>query len=448
MKNRARGKKQGTKVHFVSLGCPKNQVDSEVMLGILEREAVQSAEHADAIVINTCSFIKDSKEEAVEEILRAGMLKKAGKCRVLAVAGCLAQRYHADLEKSMPEVDLFLGTGEFTKIGALLRKKLEDAGGARSVVGEPEFLYDHSHPRNLLNPAHYSYIKLGEGCSNRCTYCVIPSIRGRARSRESWSVIEEAKALAAKGVKEVILISQDTTSYGRDRGEAGALSRLLRELVKINGLKWIRLLYCYPGRFDDELVNVIAGEEKVLKYIDMPIQHISDRVLKDMGRKSTGAQIRELIGELRRRIKGVHLRSSLIVGFPGESEEDFRMLMDFLADQKLERVGAFKYSREGGTPAFSMKAQVPEKVKESRWQALMELQTGISLEKNEAMLGREFKVLVDSVSEDGDAVIGRYYGQAPDIDGHVKIYRKLAPGTLVKAKVVDALLYDLVAETI
>jgi len=430
------------KVCLVSLGCAKNLVDSELMLGILKQagaELVAREAEADVLIVNTCGFIGDAKEESIEAILALAEFKKTGRCTRLIVTGCLSQRYKDDLARSMPEVDCFIGTGEFHRIAEAIREDFRE----RVLVGLPTFIHDYTTPRVISTPGYYAYVKVAEGCSNHCSYCSIPSIRGEFRSRSVDSVLKEAESLADQGIREINLIAQDTTSFGRDRGEG--LETLLKRLVKVDGIEWIRLLYLYPGRITDGLISMMEDEEKVLAYIDLPLQHISPPVLRAMNRQYTRAGVEKLIEKLRARISGVTLRTSLIVGFPGETSKDFEELLSFVESARFDRLGAFMYSREEGTPAYSMKGQISRKVKAGRLDAVMEAQREISLESNRRFVGGRVKVLVESATEEG--LKGRAASQAPDVDGAVYVTGvEAAPGDFIEVAVTDATDYDLVAQ--
>ena len=431
---------------MVSLGCPKNLVDSEVMLGILKGaglELTADEAQADILVVNTCGFIGDAKEESIDTILSLAEHKKTGRCRKLIVAGCLSQRYKDDLSESLPEVDCFIGTGEYHRIAEVV----EDGFLERVLVGLPTYIHDYTTPRIISTPGFYAYVKVAEGCSNHCSYCSIPSIRGEFRSRPIDSVVKEAESLASQGIKEINLIAQDTTSFGKDRGEG--LEPLLKKLIPVKGIEWIRLLYLYPGRITDEVITIMKNEEKVLPYIDLPLQHISPPVLKAMNRQYTRIGVEALIEKLRSRLPDVTLRTSMIVGFPGEKESDFKELLDFVESVKFDRLGVFTYSREEGTPAWSMKGQVQKKIKSGRMDALMSAQREISLEKNRALVGSAVSVLVEGANEDGDGfgLKGRAASQAPDVDGAVYLKgRHVEPGKIVSAIVTGAGDYDLYAE--
>lgn len=432
------------KVCLVSLGCPKNLVDSEVMLGILKGSGCEftSVEaEADVLIVNTCGFIGDAKEESVEEIIRLAEYKRTGRCRRLIVTGCLSQRYSEELTRELPEVDCFIGTGEYTRISEAVREGFAE----RVMVGLPTYIHDYDSPRILATPAHYAYVKVAEGCSNHCSYCSIPSIRGEFRSRSEDSIVKEVSSLAAQGVREINLVAQDTTSYGKDRNIG--LASLLKRLVPVKGIEWIRLLYLYPGRIDKDLLTVMKSEEKVLPYIDLPLQHISPRVLAAMNRKYTREEVEDLISRIREEIPDVVLRTSLIVGFPGETDRDFAELLDFILKTRFDRLGVFTYSREEGTPAYGLGDQVPEKVKTDRMNSLMEAQRVISLEKNNLLVGRTVKVLVDGTAEEeGFPLKGRTSSQAPDVDGVVYLNGTSWPGEITEALITDAEDYDLIAE--
>ncbi len=434
-----------SKVCITSLGCPKNLVDSEVMLGCLRQggfEITTDEKKADVIVVNTCGFINDAKEESIDRILRLAELKTSGRCRALVVAGCLTQRYREELSIELPEVDCFIGTGEYHRIAEIIKEGFKE----RVRVGIPEFIADHSTPRVLSTPGHYAYVKVAEGCSNMCSYCTIPSIRGSFRSRTEESIVKEVEALASKGVKEINLIAQDTTSYGLD-GKGSNLARLLKQLSRIEGIEWIRPLYLYPTRITDELISVMNEEDKVLKYVDLPVQHASTRILKNMNRHYTRGDVEGLVENLRKRLDGVTLRTSLIVGFPGERERDFNELLYFVRTVRFDRLGVFRYSREEGTPAHDMKPQVPEKVKQDRWNALMEVQREISLEKNKTLVGRNIKVLVEGRSQDNGVCYGRSTCQAPEVDGVTYIEDgNPRTGEIIDVVVTGADDYDLRAE--
>ena len=447
-----------SRVFFVSLGCPKNRVDSEIMLGELaqrEYEVVQSAEEADLLVVNTCSFVEEAREESVDAILDLARAKAdpGGPDKKLVVAGCLSQRYADELKVELPEVDLFLGTGDHWRIGELLDGPAAVAAPGivaptpRAVVGRPGYNYDSYSPRLRTTPSWSAYVKIAEGCSQVCSFCIIPRLRGGQQSRVASDVVREVQQLAEQGVKEINLIAQDLTHYGSDLKDGTELAPLLRQLARIDGIHWVRLLYCYPHAFTDELIDVIATEDRVAKYVDMPLQHIADPMLTRMRRRFSEAGTRELCQKLRQRIPELVFRTTFIVGHPGETDDEFRALYDFVGEQRFERVGVFKYSREDGTRSARMPGQVMTLVKEDRYHRLMTLQQGISAAHCEALIGREIEVLVEGLSEETDLLLqGRTYGQAPEIDGVTYLNEGWAePGAIVRAEVVDAGDYDLVA---
>jgi ribosomal protein S12 methylthiotransferase len=435
------------KVCLFSLGCPKNLVDSEVILGLLSKEGyllTTDPSEADILIVNTCSFIQDATKEAIETILQLSQYKKEGCCHLLVVSGCLPQRYGKVLEKEMPEVDLFVGTGAFQHLPKILSQKRK----TKSFLTRPTFLYDEKTPRILSTPPFIAYLKIAEGCSNACTFCTVPRIRGPYRSRELRSVLKEAKRHADQGVQELILIAQDTTAYGRDLRDGTNLKKLLKGLVKVEGLRWIRLLYSYPKTdyFTEGLLELIAQEKKICPYLDLPIQHIDDGILKRMGRRSRNQEIRSLLQKIRTSLPSVSLRSSLIVGFPGEGESQFKALLDFVEEIQFDHLGAFKYSSEEGTPASRLPNPISESMKEERLRTLMELQKKISLKKYRAMVGRRMEVLVEESDRQGNTLRGRLQIQAPEIDGCVFLKGKARPGDWVEARITQALPYDLVGQ--
>ena len=436
-------------VSLVSLGCPKNLVDAEVMLGHLpvERFSIITDESAaDIIIVNTCAFIRDAQEESVETILEVADYKKNGRCKLLIVSGCMPQRYQKELEKELPEVDFFMGTADAPRIVELLDRHLE--GGPQQEIGLPDYLYDHTTPRVTSSPYYSAYVKIAEGCANHCSYCVIPSIRGTLRSRTIESVVAETKRLVENGVKEINLIAQDVTAFGAERGNGPELPALLRELVKIEGLVWLRLLYAYPDGITDELLDLIAAEEKICNYLDLPIQHIDDRILAAMNRRVDESDIRALLQRIRTRIPEMTLRTSLIVGFPGESDAQFRKLLAFVEEGHFERLGTFRYSREDGTPAAKLDNQVPERTKQARVKRLMKAQARVSLKKNLALKGRIEPTLIEGYSEETELLLrGRSVRQAPDVDGQVYITSGQADvGDIVNLKITDSSEHDLIGE--
>ncbi|ORJ62202.1 30S ribosomal protein S12 methylthiotransferase RimO [Geothermobacter hydrogeniphilus] len=440
------------KVSLVSLGCPKNLVDAEVMLGHLPAERFQivtDEAKADIIIVNTCSFIQDAKEESIQTILEVADYKQTGNCRLLAVTGCLPQRYRDELAAELPEVDLFMGTGDAPRIVELLDKALGD-GERVEAVGLPDFLYDHATPRVKSSPHYSAYVKIAEGCANHCSYCVIPRLRGTLRSRAVPSVVEEVRRLVSQGVKEINLIAQDVTAFGAEREDGARLVDLLRELVAIEDLQWLRLLYAYPDGIDDELLDLIAGEEKICKYIDIPLQHIDDAILAHMNRRIDEQGTRALIERIRQRVPGVTLRTSFIVGFPGETREQFDKLLAYVREGHFERVGVFRYSREEGTPAAALPDQVPERTKKSRYSKLMKAQARVSFRRNRELVGRIEPVLIEGYSEETDLLLqGRSVRQAPDVDGMVYITDGQANvGDIVPLRITDSSEYDLIGEIV
>jgi len=449
-------------VGLVGLGCAKNRVDGEVMLGLLQQagyEVAADPEQAETIIIHTCGFIGAAKEESIDTILAAAEWRKQGKR--LVVTGCLVQRYVQELRQEIPEVDAFMGTADLHRIVEVC-----DAVSATPIVpwrrgrrrqpvepkvwlGEPPYLYEADTPRLLSTPSHYAYVKVAEGCSYRCSFCSIPSMRGDQRSRSIESLVQEAHHLAARGVKELILISQNTTAYGRDLYGKPCLPALLRALAAVDSIEWIRFLYAYPADVRDDVVAAIADEPKVCKYLEMPLQHCNARVLKAMNRGGSRAELQQLITTLRRRIPGVTLRTTFIVGFPGETAAEFRELGAFVEWARFERMGAFAYSQEEGTPAGAMSGQVADRVKEQRRHRLMERQRDISWAYNQTLIGRRLTVLVDGFSDEEQMWEGRYEGQAPEIDGVVYIRGgQLRPGTFVPVEVTEATEYDLIGHPV
>jgi ribosomal protein S12 methylthiotransferase len=441
------------KVRIISLGCPKNLIDSEVMGGLLNqsgRQLVDQSDSAGIVIVNTCAFINSAKEEAIEEILTLAEEKKNNPRLKIVVAGCLAQRYGKELFAQMPEVDLFIGTGEVGNIVSHINKL--DQGNCKrdAVITKPDFLMNYQHPRILSSTAASTYLKISDGCSNHCSYCAIPSIRGAARSRQPDDILQEAEILAGRGIKEIIITAQDTTNYGRDLKGRPRLSALLNDMAKIKNLKWIRLLYAHPARVTTDLLEIIAANEKICRYIDLPIQHIDDDILKAMNRKVTGAKIKEVIAQARRIIPGVALRTSLIVGFPGETPTRFNKLIDFVNETKFDHLGVFTYSREEGTIAANLKSQVSEKEKERRRETIMNEQAAISAAINKTLIGSTQEVLIEEESDHGDyAYMGRCRRQALEIDGITYIKKsKVQIGNIVKCKITSADEYDLYGEII
>jgi len=440
------------KVSLVSLGCPKNLVDAEVMLGYLSRDAYEVTTdemQADIIVVNTCSFIKEAKQESIDTILDLADRKHDARCRLLIVTGCLPQRYQEELAKELPEVDIFIGTGDYPRIAEIIAEKALTTDQL-CYTGDPNFVYNDELPRLQSSPHYTAYLKIAEGCSNNCAYCVIPSLRGALRSRPQASLLAEAAQLVAGGVKELNLIAQDITAYGKDLPDAPTIEGLVTELAKMEGLKWIRLLYAYPDGVTDSLIALIKNEPKVCKYLDLPIQHISDPVLSRMKRRSGEEDIRALIGKLRSEIPDIAIRTSLIVGFPGETSEDFKKLLQFVEETRFDRLGVFCYSREEGTPAAEMPDQVSERIKRERHKKLMRTQARVSFKHNRTLVDSEEEVLVEGYSEETELLLrGRSSRQAPDVDGLVYITAGNANvGDIVRLKITDSSDYDLIGEII
>jgi ribosomal protein S12 methylthiotransferase len=438
-----------TRVYMHTLGCPKNRVDSEVMLGTLAEAGyrlVQDPAKAEVIVVNTCGFIESAKEESVEAIVELAELKRAGKCKKLVVTGCLVQRHGEELARELPEVDHFLGTGAYQDVARIV----SDAQAKRLVVPDPDFVHSAATPRVNSLPSHTAYLKISEGCDNACAFCIIPKLRGPQRSRPIDDILAEAAALAAQGTIELSLVAQDLTAYGHDLPGKVRLHHLLPELAKVDGVRWIRLHYAYPRDVPDALVDAIAGEPKIVKYLDMPLQHSSDRLLRSMKRGRDSVILRALLARLRARIPGLALRTSLIVGLPGETEEDFEDLVRFVEEQRFERLGVFEFSPEDGTPAAEMAAQVPDDVKRARFERVMELQQEISREHQRAMIGRKLEVLVEGRAEETEHLLaGRHAQQAPEIDGITYVNDGVAyPGEIVTVEVTDAAEYDLVGRVV
>lgn len=441
-------------IHIISLGCPKNLVDSEVMAAILERDGnriVSLEDEADIILINTCAFILPAKEESIDEILRIAELKERGRCKYLIVTGCLPQRYGKILEKEMPEVDLFLGIGEIPRITEFIKKLEEkDALTARSIIGTATFLMDSSLPRLVSTPFYTAYLKIAEGCSNCCSYCVIPSIRGRFRSRNPDDILKETEMLAEKGVREIILTAQETTAYGQDLKKKPSIGSLMKDIASIDGIRWIRLLYTYPESITDEVLKTVSEEEKICNYIDIPVQHIDDDILKMMNRRGRSSLIHNVIRRARDIIPGVALRTSLIVGFPGETPEQFKRLLGFVRETRFDHLGVFTYSREDGTKAAELPRQVSKKVKESRKKRIMETQAEISHEINQFLVGSCDEVILESESDLPEYdFVGRLRRQSPDIDGITYVKAKgSAIGDIIWCRIEAADDYDLYAEEV
>lgn len=433
-------------VYMVNLGCPKNLVDGEVMLGLLAREGYTISldpELAEVLMVNTCSFINEAKEESIAAILDLARYKEQTTNKQLIVTGCLSQRYGQELRESLPEVDVFVGTGEFLRITDILKQKRTLLDGPTTYIGASHILPDHETPRIASTPFYTAYLKIAEGCNHKCAFCIIPKIRGLQESRPIDSLMTEASMLAAQGVKELNLIAQDLTAYGRERRDGTTLLALLRALSTVDGIAWLRMLYCYPNYLDEPLLRCIAETANVCPYIDMPLQHISDRMLRTMRREKSGDGVRRLLDRIRAHIPGVVLRTSFIVGFPGEQEEDFQQLLDFVDEAQIDHVGVFRYSQEEGTMAGTLPNQVPDEVKQERWQRLMERQAAVVRRKNLALIGSEQQVLVCG-HDDRGRLWGRTSGQAPDIDGIVYLNRAAAEiGEIIPVRIQAASGYDL-----
>ena len=434
---------------FISLGCDKNLVDSEVMLGLLDKKGykiVDEESEADVIVINTCCFINDAKEESVQTILEMAEYKKEGRLKALIVTGCLAQRYQQEILDEIPEVDAVLGTTSYDKITEAVEEAL--AGNGHVEVTDINALPLVDEKRLVTTGGHFAYLKIAEGCDKHSTYCIIPKLRGNYRSVPMERLIKEAEDLAEQGVKELILVAQETTVYGQDIYGEKSLHKLLKELCKISGIRWIRILYCYPEEIDDNLIQAIKEEPKICHYLDLPIQHASDEILKRMGRRTSKKQLVEIIGKLRSEIPDIALRTTLITGFPGESEANHEELMGFVDEMEFDRLGVFTYSPEEDTPAADMPEQIEESVKEDRQAELMELQQDIAFDKAEDMVGSEVLMMVEGKVADENVYVGRTYKDAPNVDGLIFVHTdaELITGDFAKVKVTGALEYDLIGE--
>ena len=447
------------KVGFISLGCPKNLVDSEVMMGQLQQKGYEitgDAAEAETLVVNTCGFIDAAKKESIEAILEAARLKSEGKCKRLVVAGCLVERYREELRAEIPEVDAFIGTSQINDITTVADERVNTRQLPVLPLGNQTatYLYDERAPRVLATPGHYAFVKIAEGCDRPCAFCFIPQMRGHFRSRRFGSVVAEAKQLAAKGVKEIILVAQDSSRYGEDLGERDALAALMRELCRLEGVEWVRVMYTYPTHISDAFLDVLAEEPKAVKYLDMPLQHASQNVLRLMKRGGSRASLERLIGRVRERVPGLAVRTTFITGFPGETEEDFEELRAFVRGVEFDRVGVFTYSDEEGTPAFELPDKVDPKVASRRRARLMKEQSRISLRKNRARVGETVRVLFEGASDETDLLWqGRTGAQAPDIDGCVLINdapegRNPEPGDFVNVRITEAQEYDLVGRIV
>ena len=446
------------KIGVVSLGCPKNLVDSETMLGLIHEENYEitnDPSEAEIIIVNTCGFIESAKEESINTILQMAEYKKSGSCKYIIVTGCLSQRYAEELFNELPEADAIAGVEVYDEIGSIINRVMN---GERFIMLErskPDVIYTSKEtflPRILTTPSYTAYLKIAEGCDNCCSYCAIPKIRGPYRSKPMAQVLKEAKALADNGVKELIVVAQDTTRYGEDLpGGKLLLADLLKELNKIESLKWIRVMYCYPNNFTDELIETFASLDKVCKYVDLPLQHASNRLLASMNRYDTREEVEILLAKLRKRIPGIVIRTTFIVGFPGETDADFEELKEFVEQQRFENAGVFAYSQEEGTVAGAMPNQIPDEIKQERYHELMALQAQISEEIHKDTEGQTLEVLVEGIEEDGSGLhYGRSYREAPDIDGLVFIENPgdIKPGCFVKVNILQGFTYESVGERI
>lgn len=444
-------KMKNKKILFISLGCDKNLVDSEVMLGILADRGFEMTDtevDADIIIINTCCFINDAKEESINTILEMAEYKKTGPCKALIVTGCLAQRYKQEIVDEIPEVDAVIGTSKYDEIFDAVDQALK--GSHFLDVDDLDRLPSVPGKRILTTGGHYAHLKIAEGCDKHCTYCIIPKIRGNYRSVPMEQLLAEAASLAEQGVKELILVAQETTLYGVDLYGKKSLHILLKELAKIKGIRWIRILYCYPEEIYPELIETIKNEKKVCHYLDMPIQHASDAILKRMGRRTTKAQLKETVSLLRKEIPDIVLRTTLIAGFPGETQEQHEELMEFVDEMEFERLGVFAYSPEENTPAASMPDQIPEEIKEERRDAILELQQEIAFDKAADMVGRTLYAMIEGKVADEPAYVARTYADSPDIDGYVFVNtgEMLISGDFVKVKITGSAEYDLIGELV
>ena len=440
--------KNNYKIYIISLGCPKNQVDCEIMVNKLMSGGFQiadSIENSDAVLINTCAFIEDAKTEAIETILEVAEYKKAGIISAIIVTGCLTERYQDEVMKEMPEVDAAIGIGADKDIVKVCMKALS---GVTTNFFPSKDLLPLSGERTLFTPPHWAYLKLSDGCNNRCSYCAIPGIRGKYRERDMESIISEAKELVSHGVKEIVLVAQDTTKYGMALYGEYRLAALLRELCKIEELRWIRLFYCYPDKVPDELIDTIAEEEKVCSYIDIPLQHCSGEVLRNMNRSGNYKELKTLIDKMKDRIPGISLRTTLMVGFPGETDEQFEELCKFVKEMKFDKMGCFKFSPEEDTPAYEMVNQIDDDIKARREEVLMDIQYSVTEAANKARVGKEYETVIDSF--DGKNYIGRSYLDAPEIDSGIIIStdEKLSVGDFIKVKITDYNGYDLIGEKV
>ena len=439
------------KIGMVSLGCAKNQTDAEIMLGILAQKGhkiVNAPEEAEVIIVNTCGFITPAKQESIDTILEMARYKSEGNCRLLIATGCLSERYNTEMEQEIPELDAIIGTGDFDKIEKIIEKA--EKGEKICIFGHQDYTLPENLPRILSTPFYTAYLKIADGCDNNCTYCAIPKIRGHYKSRKIEDIIEEAVRLSENGVKELILIAQDTTRYGIDLYGEPSLARLLEELCKIEKIHWIRTHYFYTEAITDELIRVMAENEKICPYVDMPIQHINDDILRRMARRTNRREVEERIKSIRESIPDVSIRTSIIAGFPGETDEQFEELLEFVKETKFDRMGVFAYSKEEDTPAYDFPDQIDEEIKERRKNTLMEIQQKISLAKNKAKIGSVQEVLCEGYDRDNFMYFGRSRADSIDVDGKVYFAAddEVEIGTFVKVEILDADEYDLTGRTV
>ncbi|MBI4398133.1 MAG: 30S ribosomal protein S12 methylthiotransferase RimO [Candidatus Omnitrophica bacterium] len=446
-------------VGMLSLGCPKTLVDSEIALGILQKsqfEIATSAADCDVAIVNTCAFIHNARQESIEKILALSQLKEKGRIQKLVVMGCLAQKYYHELESQLPLVDAFVGSGDYPKIAEIID---EVRHGKKIIeVGKPLFLYDENSPRFSLTPSHYRYVKISEGCNHKCSFCIIPQLKGLHRSRPIEDVAGEVTRHGGAGAREIILTGQDTTYYGRDFAGKFMLADLLKALDSIENINWVRLLYAYPAHLSDDILDAIRESKKVVKYIDVPLQHISDSILQSMKRAVTGASIRRLVQNIRKRVPGAAIRTTFIVGYPGETEQDFEELLDFIQEAKFDRLGVFPYSYEQDSYSGTLPHQVPEKLREERYHRAMALQQKVSLENNRRWIGKELQILIEGTAKKNRNkniqadYVGRSYRDAPDVDGLVYVRAnpeiKYQPGDIIPCRIREAFDYDLSGEAL
>jgi len=447
-----------SKISLINLGCPKNLVDSEIILGILKNSGFEICDDvikAQILLINTCAFIEEAKQESIDLILQLARIKEEPPKKYLVVIGCLVQRYLSELTKEIPEVDLWVKLSEIPHITELINNLIAKKPNRRNNNSRPiasHFLYDHTMPRYKITPSHYAYVKIAEGCSHYCSYCVIPNIKGIYRSRPMESIFKEVRELVNQGTKEIILIAQDTTSYGMDIPGRPSLAQLLKRLCVIDKLKWLRILYTHPAYITEEFINEIADEPKICKYIDIPLQHIDNELLHKMNRRTNTAYIKNLIGTIRSHIPNAVLRTSFIVGFPGETEEKFEKLLAFMKDIKFQRLGIFIYSAEEGTPAYNMQGQISEDIKKQRFHTAMELQQKISMDVNKGFMNKKLDVIVEGKAEGNRGLwYGRSYADAPDVDGLVYISKNrnhIHQGDMIRVKITNTMEYDLEGEIV